>query len=91
MVNNILNFIGLVILIWLFVQGAAPIQWIKKQFNVHNGSNTNNVIKLIILKLINCSLCSGFWFGLAYYQSLEMAAITGLSAELFHRLINKVL
>ena len=85
MIHETLNFIGLVIAVWLFVDGAAPIQWIKKQLNIDSGTKTENIVLLLIMKLVNCALCSGFWFGLAYYQTWEMACIVAFTSELFHR------
>jgi len=86
-----LNFLGLIILIWLFVEGAAPIQWLKRQLKVDNYSKTDNVILLLILKLVNCSLCSGFWIGLIYYQNILYACIVAFCAEVFSRITKKLL
>ena len=92
-----LNFIGLVILTWLFVEGAAPIQWLKGVLKVNSATKTENIFLLIIMKLVNCAKCSGMWFGFFYYwngsliNSFIMGAIVALCSELFHRHINKIL
>lgn len=86
-----INFIGLIILVWLFVDGAAPVRFIKEQLNIHNDTKSTNTWILLLSKLINCAMCSGFWIGLVYYWSFEMAAIVSLTSELFYRFISKLL
>jgi len=86
-----INFIGLIVLVWMFVDGAGPVQFIKEQLNVHNDTKSSKVVILLISKLINCALCSGFWIGLLYYQSLELAAIVSVTSEIFYRFITKLL
>jgi hypothetical protein len=86
-----INFIGLIVLVWMFVDGAAPVQFIKEQLNIHNDTKSNNTWILLLSKLINCALCSGFWIGLIYYQSLELAAIVSVTSEIFYRFITKLL
>lgn len=91
MANDIITFFGILCCVWLFTKGSQPIEFIKKLFNIHNTSNSRNTFVIIIRKLVNCSLCSGFWIGLVCYWSLPMAALVAISSEIFTRLINLTL
>lgn len=84
---EIIKFLGLLCMVWLFTTGSAPIQFIKEFLGLHEDSNTKNVFKKVVIKLINCDLCSGFWFGLAVYQNIWMACIVSICAEGFGRLL----
>lgn len=93
---GIINFIGLLALIYMFVKGAAPIQFIKRLAKVHNDSEPKKLWLQLIQKLVNCSMCFGFWTGLVYYWFLGvdnyilMGCIVSLSAELFTRIIDHI-
>lgn len=89
--KEIILFMGLLCLIWLFVEGSAPIQFIKKILNLHPDKPNRNIYRAVLIKLISCSLCSGFWIGLIYYQDFLLAGFTSISAEIFHRLLNDLL
>ena len=77
----LINIIGLACLSFLFAVGAEPIQWIKEIFCVGPEDKYYNKIQWVILKLINCSLCSGFWIGLIFTQSIILAGIISILAE----------
>lgn len=84
------KFIGLICFTWLFTTGAAPIQFIKNFFGVGDKSTPKDVTRLLLQKLLNCSLCMGFWFGLIFYQNLWMACIISLTSEATHKVITKL-
>jgi len=81
-----IKYFGLIIAVWFFTQGSQPIEFIKELFGVSHQDKPDNIWKRVFAKLINCSLCSGFWIGLFYYQSIELACITAIGAEIFSRL-----
>lgn len=83
-----INFIAILAITWLFTTGAGSVQFIKDFFKVGNMSTPKGLTMAVIQKLINCSMCSGFWIGLAYYQNFLMACIVSISAEIFSRLLN---
>jgi type III secretory pathway component EscU len=87
-----INFIALLSLTWLFTEGATPVQFLKKLFNVHADAETAklSLTKKVVQGLINCALCSGFWIGLIYYQNLLMACLVSVGAELFARAIKLI-
>lgn len=84
------EFIGLCCLVFLFAVGAEPIQDIKRMFDVADDSDYKNPYQYFILKLLNCSLCSGFWIGLIFYQSWLMAGCVSIASEILTRIINKL-
>jgi len=90
-----LNFFSLLIFILLLVKDAAPIQFIKRTLNIHNETNSENIVTLAITKLINCARCTGFWIGLIYYwdgnimQSILMASLVSFAAEILYRVTYK--
>jgi hypothetical protein len=86
-----INFMGLLALTWLFVEGSAAVQFIKKLLNIHPESNSRSLIVQVIVKLVSCELCSGGWIGLIYYQNLLLACVVSVAAELFARLLNHIL
>lgn len=88
---EVINFIGLLCCVWLFVDGAASIDFIKEVLKVHKTTKTNNIVLKVISKLVNCCLCSGFWIGLVYYQSFVMGCLVSVSSEVMSRLISKFL
>ena len=88
---EVINFIGILSVTWLWVEGAASIQFIKNFMGIGQSSTPKNLILTVIQKLVNCSMCSGFWIGLAYYQNFLMACCVSISAELFQRLIKQIL
>lgn len=84
----VIKFLGLIVFTWLFTEGAAPVQFIKKFFGVDNESKAKDVTRRMLILLLNCSLCMGFWFGLIFLQDLWAACLLSICAELFHRIIN---
>lgn len=86
---EIVKFIGVIIGVWYFVEGSEPIQFIKEQLSIAEGSEPKNTWLKVLRALFNCCLCSGFWIGLAYYQSIELACIVGVSSEVFSRIWNR--
>ena len=78
-------------MVWLFTTGSEPVTFIKKFFNIHNESTSRNVWTILVKKLVNCNLCSGFWIGLIYYQNLLYASIVSISAEMFGRLYSFII
>jgi len=85
----ILQHLGLAAISFLFAVGAEPIQLLKHKLNILNVEDHNPEWKNFIIKLINCSLCSGFWIGLLFTQSLYSAAIISILSELICIQINK--
>jgi hypothetical protein len=82
-----INFIGILAAVWLFTTGASVVQEIKNILELGNLSNPKNLALKLIRKLINCSMCTGFWVGLAYYQNFLMACIVSIASEIFTRLL----
>lgn len=88
-----ISFIGLLSLTHLFVEGAAPVQYLKRLANIHNDQKPETLTKQVIQALVNCAMCSGFWFGLFFYlftghdHFFLAACTTAIAAELFTRLI----
>ncbi len=89
-----IKFLGLLALIWLFVKGAAPVQFIKKVFKVENDSKPSGITGKLVQKFVNCALCSGFWIGMGYYwlsghpSFVLMACLVSVCAEIFARIID---
>lgn len=77
-----ITFTGLICLTYLFIN-AEPIEWVKKFFLVDQTARTNKQWHMGLITLFNCSLCSGFWIGLIYYQDIMMAALVSLASEIF--------
>ena len=69
-------------MIFLFVHGAEPAQAIKRYFYLGEEQPEYNQLHWWLIRLVNCSLCTGFWTGLIYYQDIYMACITAVSAEI---------
>lgn len=85
---EIINFISLLCLTWLFVEGAASVQFIKQLAKVHPDHMGKDLTRQVLTKLFNCALCTGFWVGLFYYQNFILACLVSVAAEIFARLIN---
>ena len=84
------TFISLCCLVFLFAVGAEPIQDIKTKFSVGPLDEYMSPIQWFIAKLLNCSLCSGFWIGLIFYQSILLACLVSVAAEILTRKIIKL-
>lgn len=85
---DIIKFLGIILFTWLFVEGAAPIQFLKEFFKVGQDSEPKQLIRQLLQKLLNCPLCLGFWFGMIGYLDFWMACIVSVSAEIISRLLN---
>lgn len=88
---DVIYFIGILCAVWLFVEGAESIDFLKELLNVHKKTKSKKVVIKVLAKLLNCALCSGFWVGLIYYQSFEMGCLVSVSSEVFKRLVEKFL
>lgn len=91
-----IKFIGLLAMTWLIVEGAEPIQFLKRVLKINSESTTTQTkwYRVIIIKLLACELCTGFWVGFIYYfysgyeSFILLACITSIASELFARVIN---
>jgi len=86
-----IKFIALLTCVWLFVKGAGSIQFLKNYIGIGAYSKPKNALIILAKELTNCSLCSGFWMGLIYYQDFLMACLVSVCAEIVSRLIDKTL
>lgn len=84
-----INFLGLISLVYLFVESDISNS-VKELFQISNDSSYINKYQWFILKLVNCCMCSGFWFGLIYYHDILLAALTSISAEILYLMIEKI-
>lgn len=94
---EVVKFIGLLAFTWLFVEGAEPIQFIKKLFYVHPDNEGRDIFRQLLSRLFSCALCSGFWFGLIYYgftlgwdTCLIMGSLVSVGAEVFARTLKLI-
>ncbi len=88
---EVINFIGILSITWLFATGAGSVKFFKNLFDIGPLSQPKQLWKQVAQELVNCSMCSGFWIGLAYYQSFILACIVSISAELFTRLLRLIM
>jgi hypothetical protein len=91
--QQVLTFIGLLCAVCLSVEWAGSIQFIKEQLNIAQESNPKNLALKVIRELVNCCLCSGFWFGVVFYYFqpnkiplILMGCLTSVGSETFYRL-----
>lgn len=78
----IVNFLSLLCLTYLIAYGATPIELVKIYFNISNESYPTSNVIIFIRELVNCALCVGFWVGLLYYQSILLACLVSICAEI---------
>jgi Protein of unknown function (DUF1360) len=81
---------------WMVATAAEPLQALKRRLGVgkedledmmeHGGG----ALRMWIAKLLNCSLCSGFWAGLAMTGDFRMALLASLAAEAIARMENRI-
>jgi hypothetical protein len=89
-----IKFIGLLAMTWLIVEGAEPVQFIKRVLKISADPMPKHWAAIIIAKLLACELCTGFWVALIYYffsgyeGVILLACITSVASELFARVIN---
>lgn len=87
---TIVTYISICCLVFLFAVGAEPIQDIKTKFSIGPTDQYISPIQWFITKMINCSLCSGFWIGLIFYQSILLACLVSVGSEILTRIIIKL-
>lgn len=87
--TNTITFIELIFASYLFVV-AEPIEYIRKFLTLSTTQKTGNSIHDLLISLVNCVLCSGFWIGLIYYNSILHAAAVSICAETFCILFNRL-
>lgn len=87
---EIIKFISVLALTWLFVEGAASVKFFKDLANIGPDSNPSKTWLMVAKALVNCGMCSGFWIGLIVYHDIYMASLTSVCADLFGRFINKL-
>lgn len=80
-----IKFIGVLCATWLFTTGAGSVQWAKGIFKLGYNDEPRAIWMKAIRTLVNCSMCSGFWIGISYYQDFLMGCIIAIAAELFNR------
>jgi len=81
-----IHLIGLAILSWMFAEGFEPIQLIKYKLKLNDPDIYYGGLVYWIVKAINCSLCTGFWTGLIFFQDPFKGAIVSVVAEAISRL-----
>ena len=79
------EFIAICSLVFLFAVGAEPIQWLKALVNVQEDAEYKNKVQYFFVKLLNCSLCVGFWVGLIFYHSILFAGLVSIGSEFIAR------
>ncbi len=87
---EVIKFLGLLSLVWLFAEGAEPPQFFKRFLNIGNDSNPKDTLRLLFRALLNCCLCLGFWVGLIIYKDLYMAGLVSIGSEGLSRLLKKI-
>lgn len=90
MITILITFLSLCCFVFLFAVGAEPIQDIKTKFSVGPLDEYMSPIQWFITKMLNCSLCSGFWIGLIFYQSILLACLVSVTSEILTRIITKI-
>jgi hypothetical protein len=80
----ILELFGLCCITILFVTGE-PMVLIKRHLGFKEEFYYEwKPIKQFIFRLITCCLCSGFWIGLIYTQSIILASIISVVSEIIN-------
>ena len=89
-----IKFVGLLAMTWLIVEGAEPVQFLKRVLGISVEPMPKKWGLIILAKILDCELCTGFWIGLIYYAFtgheafILMACLTSVASELFARVIN---
>jgi hypothetical protein len=86
---ELIFFFGLLCATWLFTDAAEPIYWVKTFFGITNDDQPKQTWKIFLQRLVNCGLCTGFWFALIFYKHILIAALFSVIAEIFVKLMNK--
>ena len=81
---EVIKFLGTIGTTLMIVQYAKPITWIKAYFRLTLDSKTydREIYRNILKSLLNCSLCTGFWVGLAFYQNFYWGVVIAFASEL---------
>jgi hypothetical protein len=85
-----MQYLGIIAITLLIVEFAEPIEWIKKYLGISNQSDPKTLTKQVLQKLVNCSLCVGFWTGLILTFNLYEAAVLSFASELTYRIIKQI-
>lgn len=86
--NLIMILLSIASASFLFAVGAEPIQNIKRFFKLDNDAYIKNKYHHFFVKLLNCSLCSGFWIGLILTQNILLACLISVLAGLIEKLFS---
>jgi hypothetical protein len=88
--KEIFEILSLSCITILFVM-AEPMILLKRWFGFKEELYDDmNAFKRVIHKLITCCMCSGFWCGIFFTQSIYIAAIVSILAELIFRQLNQI-
>lgn len=87
----VIEYLALLVFTWMFVTGAASVQFIKNVCGVGPDSKPKHVVLKVLKELFNCCLCSGFWVGIIFYQSILMGCLVSFGSEVFHRITSKLM
>ena len=92
MMYTILHIIGLACLTNLLIE-ATPIKILKDKIGILEKNAKYSIIKNLLIELLYCPLCLGFWIGIFYmYNSgsvLLYSAIVSILSEAINRFLNK--
>lgn len=87
-IGLVLKLVGLSCLTILFVI-SEPSVLLKRFLGFREEEyGKYGVIKQFFFRLITCTLCSGFWIGLIFTQSIFYASIVSVVSELITNKIN---
>ena len=82
--NIILELIGLCCITILFIT-SEPMVLIKRYLGFKEENYIEwNKSKQFIFRLITCAMCSGFWIGLIFTQSILLASIVSVASEMIN-------
>lgn len=76
--------------VFLFTHGAEPIEIMKQWLGFSSDSEVITELQFWMIKLVNCSMCTGFWVGLVYYQSFLMGCALSICSEALTRIMNRI-
>lgn len=90
----ILTIIGLSCFTNIFIE-ATPMRILKEKTNLSEKKSTNTTIHNLIIELLDCALCLGFWVGVLYFsactsliETIIYASIVSVLAEFINRKLN---
>lgn len=73
-ITLILKCLGVASISYLWVV-SEPTQWLRSRIGMTPDNDKLNKLGIIIMGLLNCELCMGFWIGLLWFHTLPMAAL----------------